>query len=146
MKRNIFIFLLVLMFAFVGCGKTEGEPENKKIILTTSNIENYINLSVYPDIEAVSYSYGTGTYKFGGRATTSGIAGYSYENVTITIKASFSYLDESRDVTFKVKCNVGGYGSGSAVNSKSVYSFKRNWMTEHANYKIVSVTGTCTKE
>lgn len=143
-KFSIFITMLVCLFALVGLTSCGGNSEPKTITLTTDNIEDYINLSVYPDIQ---YNYDKyQTYYFGGKAEATGIEGYSYENVTITIKVGFSYIGESRDVTFTVKCNVGGNGSGHAQNSKKVYDFQSDWMTKSAYYDIVSVTGTCTKE
>ena len=149
-RFSIIISIFVCLFAVIAltsCGGDSSKPEDNSIILTVDNIENYVTLSVKPNCTQSSYnSVGCGKCQFGAYTTVTGIAGYTYNNVKITVKAAFSYLGESDSVTMIINCNVGGNGSDSAVSSRYIYDFKRAWMTQNAHYEIVSVTGTCTKD
>lgn len=147
---SIIITMFICLFSLIGltsCDfESDGPVETKdnSIILTVDNIQTYINLSVYPDLKCHDYKYHV--YDFGGRATVTGITGYSYNNVSITIKVGFNHMTKSREVTFTVKCNIGGNGSGGAKHDTQVIGLEGDWIIACAYYKIVSVTGTCTRD
>ena len=152
--------VLSVMILFSACSTIDGTTNNE-IQLTTDNASQYLNFSIKGGGDGADYSsmYGIGYENIAVNGTITGIAGYTYNNVTITMKFSFTYEDWSggqdsyggdytQSITQDIALNVGGSGNVSASERIQLepYHYVGHWSNvECQGYEIVDITGTVTQ-
>ncbi|GEM_PF-2429862 len=156
MKNTIRIISIILSAVIIlsGCSFSNGTTkDSKNIVLTTENASNYLTFSLYGGGGSPDYSssYGVVYRTVEANGDISGISGYEYDNVNITLKFNYkltpagNYDNENYDIiTEPIQLNVGGYGVvnvSERTNNNTYYKFYESDI-ECLGYEIVSITGT----
>ena len=150
LKILCLVISVVLLFSACSFGgstvdeTTTEETAKNEIQLTTENASQYLTFELHGYPTNYSSSYYTGVVVNG---TISGIAGYTYNNVTVTIDVTFSYNnyddysldDETYKVTTSSQLNLGGSGT---VAYEEEYTGNHMTDVNCLGYTITSVTGT----
>ena len=160
MKNTLRITLLILA-TFVllsGCSLPNGATERSKdIVLTTENASDYLTFSLRgggsdPSVTSEGIKYAS----VQANGNISGISGYEYNDVTITLKFSFKIISYSHNMwgdkdtfifdvtTDPIQLNFGGNGVVNAYEEiDRAFSFGvKERSVECLGYEIVSITGT----
>ncbi|MBO4573350.1 MAG: hypothetical protein J5762_06290 [Clostridia bacterium] len=143
MRKLAIVIIFALLLCSVGC---DGPNDSNEIDLTIDNFEYYVNLSCQASADSKNYSNGKYCSMIG-YASCTGISGYYYDNVSVTIKIIFD--DGTNDATPSIglKLNVGGNASGSndylICNKKTGYLsyVSASTITAYSKYQIVYVHG-----
>lgn len=156
MKKSIKLFCVIwaVVFTFSGCSSLFASATPSKITLTPENASDYLTFSLHGGGGDPEYrsSYGIVYKTMEAYGNISGVSGYNYDNVVITLKFRFSVttagdkVGETKSITsWPISLNVGGNGTVNA--SESTYDKRASRYAtevECLGYEIVSVTGTVT--
>lgn len=157
MKRilSLCVILTLLAAIFSSCSYSGTESNSSDIQLTTDNATNYLTFSIRGGGSDAEYIFSEYKYKsayFNG--TITGVSGYTYNDVTITVSCKYSCQNSSgKTETFTLSdttsLNVGGNGSVSAEDTTdhlTGYSGYHYCTSVECNgYVITSISGTVTK-
>ena len=140
---KVFCTILSVVLIFTRCSMSDNA--SNEIQLTTENASQYLTFELhgYPsDYNASWDSYSELTVN----GTITGVPGYSYNNVVITVAVGFKYhgddyADHNHTIEASSTLNIGGSGTVSA----SEYIGGHMSLVESTGYTITSVTGTVTK-
>ena len=139
--------LCFILLLFSGCSESK---QDNSIRLTKENFENYVNLTCRAS--GASSAYNNGKYDgMIGYATCTGIAGYYYENVSVTIRIHFDDGRNEANPRINLRLNVGGNASGqqyyTICNKQTGYTayVTSSDITAYSTYSIESVSGTVTR-
>lgn len=145
--RLLMIALCLMLFLFSGCTES---TKNDRIQLTRENFEQYVNLTCRAS--GAPSAYANGKYDgMIGYATCTGISGFYYENVSVTIRIHFDDGRNEANPKIKLNLNVGGNASGqqyyTICNKQTGYSayVTVSDITAYSTYSIESVSGTVTR-
>lgn len=145
--------LISVILLFCGCTSADLMGGKSSITLTTENASDYLTFSLHggggnPDY---SSSYGIVYHSVEAYGDISGINGYEYDNVNVTLKFNYkltpagNYDNENYDIiTDPIPLNVGGYGVvnvSERTNKNTYYKFYESDV-ECLGYEIISITGT----
>lgn len=158
MKKSIKLFcvILAIVFTFSGCGSSF-LGGSSKITLTPENASDYLTFSLHGgggDPEYTS-TFGIVYNTMEAYGNISGVSGYNYDNVSITLKFSFRLTSAGgKDhgihsiTTEPIQLNVGGNGtvkkSEDSYNDGTFNYSLYEGEVECLGYEIVSVSGTVT--
>ena len=168
---RVICLLLSLCLVFSACSATSSNQSastseqetttSNEIQLTTENASNYLTFEIKGGGAGTDYSsmYGIGYEGVTVNGTITGVSGYTYNNVTITMNFKFTYEnwgggrdytggDYTQTITEDVVLNAGGNGTVSASEKIQLepYHYVGHWSNvECLGYEIVSASGTVTQ-
>ena len=166
MKKTILLFVAILIiFSFYGCSSTTNNDaannENSGTInVTADNIKDFVEINVDiqryyydPTNEVLDHSHGYDNV-FYAKGNTSGISGYRYENVQLTIEYTIDSSDSGVQSEikysgpFKTTVDLSPTGSATIEDAYRLYlgtNDPSNYSYSKITYQIVDASGTIYK-
>ena len=152
MKKTLALFMSALLVFLCVCFSGCDMPGVKqKTTLTTDNIDQYITVELKGGGDDFTYMYSDYYAKaLSVTGSITGVPGYTYENVSITISCTFTGTKHSgiwgetvtQTVTTIANLNVGG--SATVVANEKADNYMKD--VSCLGYEIISVSGTVTKD
>ena len=149
-KKILALFLATACLVNLFACSNNGRNDNNDITLTTKNFEQYVNLTCRATGAASTYKNGK-YYGLNGYASCTGISGYYYDNVSVSITIFFDDGTNDAYPTIYLDLNVGGNASGSQYftilnkSTKKLAYVSSTTISAYSSYSIESVRGTVRK-